>query len=141
MLAKVWAESSRITASMAKFLEPRHESRSLRSERRNGKTLGSNLANDSAQTVPKIFCLESLNGVDVSEITISRLQQHLSDCDFTSLELVDSCFQRVRNVRLSLLDHQFIIHLDCRCQHFARSIRTLNQLLNSTRTLCIPRTF
>ena len=80
---------------MAKALEPRNRCRSL------GEHSKSNASN-LEHMIPKIFCLENLNDVDLFDITIERLQKHLSDYDFTSLELVNSCLKRIRNVGLAI---------------------------------------
>ena len=50
------------------------------------------------QSVPAVFGLEELNGLNLYEITVAMLQGYLSDGQFTSLEYVQFCLERIRRV-------------------------------------------
>jgi hypothetical protein len=47
---------------------------------------------------PSQFQLGKLNGQDVYEATIQDFQHHLAASDFTSVELVEFCLERVQKV-------------------------------------------
>lgn len=52
--------------------------------------------------IPGIFHMERLNGLDVFEMPIAELQNHLAQQSFTSEEYVAFCLERIRRVRLKL---------------------------------------
>ena len=52
-----------------------------------------------------MFVMESINSIDVFEMSISGLQHHLARGQFTSRELTSLYLERIRRVRLEA--HKF----------------------------------
>lgn len=53
----------------------------------------------SQQSVPEIFRLPFLKSLDMYEVTVEDLQNHMSQGKVTSLDYVTYCLERVRKVR------------------------------------------
>lgn len=54
--------------------------------------------NLSQQSIPQLFCLERLKGLDLYESSVGQLQQYLSNGNFTSVDHVKFCLERIRVV-------------------------------------------
>ena len=48
--------------------------------------------------IPDAFQMESLEGLDLYEVTIGEIQHYLSNGSMTSVEYVDYCLDRIRRV-------------------------------------------
>lgn len=50
--------------------------------------------------VPAVFQMNTLNSVNLFEVTITSLQEHLANKSFTSEQYVSFCLERIRQVSL-----------------------------------------
>ena len=51
----------------------------------------------SQQSVPPLFRLKELKGLDLYESSVDEIQQHLSEDRFTSVDYVKFCLQRIHD--------------------------------------------
>lgn len=54
----------------------------------------------SSITIPELFQLPELNGINLREVTITQLQQYYTAGKFTSSEYVDFCIEAIQKVSL-----------------------------------------
>ena len=48
--------------------------------------------------IPHVFRFPSVKGVDLNEVSISRLQKYYEKGTFTTIDYVRACLERIRNI-------------------------------------------